>query len=171
MSADSDSTLIKDGELFVDMGANANRDNIDLTTGDRHTAPTNFGYHVALGARRFVSDHSDLGARIEADSVGGHNLLGARFLDYRYRFNSPLAFSLFLGAARYNLVTPAYGFYYGGGLQWRNVIPGWDLGVDVRYAESVARDHLLATDPPSVGSRNDSFYNILSTTFSISRHF
>jgi len=68
-------------------------------------------------------------------------------------------------------VTPAYGIYYGGGLQWRNVLPGWYLGVDLRYADSVARDHLLPNDPPNVGGRNDSFYNILSTTLSISRHF
>jgi hypothetical protein len=39
----------------------------------------------------------------------------------------------------------------------------------LRYADSVARDHLLPSDPS--GARPDSFYNILSTTLSISRHF
>ncbi|HET9389243.1 MAG TPA: capsule assembly Wzi family protein [Steroidobacteraceae bacterium] len=162
----------KAGELFVDVGANASRQNIDLTTAaTRHNGPVDSGYHLALGARRFVSDHSDLGARLEFDNVQGHSLIGARLLDYRYRFNNPLTFNLFLGAARYDLATPAYGFYYGVGTQWRNVFPNWDLGADLRYANSVARDHLLPGDPPNVGARTDSFYNISSITLSISRHF
>jgi hypothetical protein len=41
----------------------------------------------------------------------------------------------------------------------------------LRYADSVARDHLLPNDPPNIGGRTDSFYNILSTTLSVSRHF
>ena len=137
----------------------------------RTRGPTKFGAHVGLGARRFVSDHSDLGARIEADDIQGHSLIGLRAIDYRYRFNGPLAVSFFMGAARYALATPAYGIYLGAGAQWRNVIPGWDLGVDLRYADSIARDHLLPTDPPNVGERSDSFYNVLSTTLSVSRHF
>lgn len=162
----------KSGEIFVDAGANANRQSVDLSgVSSRTTGSIGYGYHVALGARRMVSDHSDLGARIEADSIQGHSLIGVRALDYRYRFHSPLALSFFMGAARYALATPAYGVYLGAGAQWRNVIPGWDLGVDVRYADNIQRDHLLATDPPDIGARNDSFYNVLSTTLSISRHF
>jgi hypothetical protein len=168
-SASNDSDE-KRGEIFVDVGANANRQNIDLTTAaTRYNSSIGSGPHFALGARRFVSDHSDLGARIEADQVQGSNLLGVRFLDYRYRFNNPLALSVFLGAARYNLATPAYGIYYGLGLQWRNVLPGWDFGVDYRYANSVARDHLLITDPQV--PRPDSFYDITSITAAISKHF
>jgi hypothetical protein len=59
----------------------------------------------------------------------------------------------------------------GGGLQYRNVLPGWDLGVDIRYADNVARDHLVPGDPATIGAHNDSFYNIVSTTLSVSRHF
>jgi hypothetical protein len=163
----------RQGEVFVDAGANANRQNVDLTAGvPRTNSPEKFGYHFAVGARRFVSEHSDLGARLEVDQVQNHTLIGVRGLDYRYRFyKHHLALNVFLGAARYDLATPAYGIYYGAGLQWLNVIPGWDLGLDVRYADSVARDHLLANDPPNVGARNDSFYDILTPTLSISRHF
>jgi hypothetical protein len=172
MSESDDQSLLKDGELFVDAGANANRTNTDLVSATtRTTGPQMYGYHFALGARRFVSDHSDLGTRLEFDNADDHSLIGVRILDYRYRFNGPLALGVFLGADRFNLATPAYGIYYGAGLQWRNVIPGWDLGVDLRYANSIARDHLLPSDPVSVAPRNDSFYNILSETLSISRHF
>jgi hypothetical protein len=162
----------KQGELFVDAGVNANRVNIDLTSAaPRKNTQVREGYHFAVGARRFVSDHNDLGARVEFDNIQGHSLIGVRAIDYRYRFDWPVTLGFFLGAARYNLGTPAYGIYYGAGVQWRNVLPGWDLGVDVRYADSVARDNLLPTDPKDVGARNDTFYNILSGTVSISRHF
>lgn len=162
----------KQGELFVDAGANGSRSSIDLNSPltKTHTR-TQYGYHFAVGARRFVSNHSDLGTRLEVDQANGHDLLGVRLLDYRFHYRGPLALSVFIGAARYNLETPAYGFYYGAGLQYRDVVPGWDIGVDVRYNDTIARDHLLPTDPPNIGFRNDSFYNILSPTLTISRRF
>jgi hypothetical protein len=172
MSADDEGSSQEDknGEMFVDAGVQANRQNVDLTSATTRTnGPLRSGAHFGVGARRFVSEHSDLGARIEADDVQGHSLIGVRALDYRYRFHNPLALSIFLGAARYALGTPAYGIYYGAGLQWRDLLPGWDFGVDYRYANSVARDHLLPTDPQS--PRPDSFYNISLFTASISRHF
>ena len=160
----------KKGELFVDAGVNTNRQNVDLTTASTRTnGPYAAGPHIGVGARRFVSDHSDLGARLEIDDVQGHSLIGVRAFDYRYRFNNPLALSVFLGAARYALATPAYGFYYGAGIQWRNLLPACDVGVDYRYANSVARDHLLPSDPQV--PRPDSFYNISLFTASISYHF
>ncbi len=164
--------VFHDGEIFMDIGANANRQNINLTANiPRFNGPFGYSGHYAVGARRFVSDHSDLGARIEYDNIQGHSLIGARALDYRYRFTGPLALGVFIGAARYNLATPAYGIYYGAGLQWRNLLPHWDVGFDYRYANSVARDHLLPNDPPNVGSRNDSFYDISIFTLSVSRTF
>lgn len=165
-------TLIRNGEIFVDAGTNVSRQFVALSVAYPHTA-TGYkaGYHFAVGARRFVSEHSDLGLRIEVDDVQNNNLLGVRLIDYRYRFNNPLALTFGLGAVRYNLATPAYGFYLAGGVQWRNLLPGWDLSLDARYADEVARDHLLPTDAPTVGDHNDSFWNILTYTFSISRHF
>jgi len=172
MSDEDEQPVFQDGEIFVDVGGNANRQNIDLTSAtNRYNGPWGYSGHFALGARRFVSDHSDLGARAEFDNIQGHSLIGVRALDYRYRFRGPLALNVFLGAARYNLATPAFGFYYGAGLQWRNLLPHWDVGVDYRYANSVARDHLLPTDPPNIGDRSDSFYNISIFTFSVSRTF
>ena len=121
------------GEIFVDAGASSNKVRIDLTDGLNKTlTPKKTGAHFALGARRFVSEHTDLGARLELDDVQGHSLIGFRAVDYRYRFNGPLAAGFFIGAARYALRLPAYGIYYGAGAQWRNVLPGWDLGIDWR---------------------------------------
>jgi hypothetical protein len=160
----------KSGEIFVDAGVHRYQVTVDLeNSADKTTDPQKTGYHFAVGARRAVSEHNDLGSRVEVENVEGRSLVGVRLVDYRYRFHGPIALNAFLGAARYALATPAYGFYYGVGAQWRNVLPGWDLGVDVRYDDTLARDHLLASDPH--GPRPDSFYYVLGAIFSISYHF
>ncbi|MDB6089265.1 MAG: hypothetical protein JWN85_2049, partial [Gammaproteobacteria bacterium] len=78
MSALADSTSTseesaeKKGEIFVDAGANMNNIRVDLTDGRyKTTTPSATGAHFAIGARRFVSEHSDLGARLELDDVQG----------------------------------------------------------------------------------------------------
>jgi hypothetical protein len=157
-------------QLFVDVGAHSLRVKTDLTgTEPKTIGPTTTGVHLGAGARRAVSDHSDLGARLEYDDLDGRGLLGVRLFDYRYRFASPIALVAFLGAARYELATPAYGFYYGVGLQWRDVVPHVDIGFDLRYYDSVARDHVLPSDPQS--TRPDSFYDISGGVLSLTYHF
>lgn len=157
-------------DLFVDAGVNANEVTIDLddtilrTTTDRVVAA-----HFGLGARRQVTARQDLGVRLEYDDVGAHALIGVRALDYRYRFRGPIAFTGFVGAARYDLATPAYGAYLGVGAQWRDLAPRLDLSLDLRYASKVARDHLVAGDP--VGGRGDSFYDITSAALYLSYRF
>ncbi len=156
-------------ELFVDAGVNANRLQVSLNGVLPATQTTQGGPHLALGARRAVSAHQDLGVRVEADDVHGRALYTFRALDYRYRFNNPLALSFFGGAARYNLTTPAYGFVLGSGAQWRNILPGWDLGLDYMYGIKVAR--LRLPHDLTSGSRNDAFYNIDRVTLYVSRKF
>ncbi len=157
-------------ELFVDAGANANKLKINLEQGlPVTTTKVMFGPHVGFGARRAVSDNNDLGVRIELDQVDGHSLIGVRPVDYRYRFGDLFALGLFAGVNRYDLATPAYSLYAGLGGQWRNVLPKWDVGVDFRYAQNIARNHVLATDVQ--GARPDSFYKIESVIAYISRHF
>lgn len=45
------------------------------------------------------------------------------------------------------LGTPAYGFYYGFGLEWRDVVPHVNIGIDLHYDDGIACGHLLPTDP------------------------
>jgi hypothetical protein len=157
-------------QVLVNAGVNMLRIRTDLTElTPKTTGPFTAGGHFALGARRGVSEHSDLGARVEYDDLDGKSLLGVRLIDYRYRFTSPLAITGFLGAARYALVTPAYGFYYGAGLEWRDLLPHLDLGVEVRYYDSVARDHVLPSDPNT--ARIDSFYDIWGGVAALTYHF
>lgn len=167
-----DATKIAPGaEVFVDAGINANRVDLRLDDGGRQIkTPTETAPHLAIGARRAVSDRSDLGVRAELDRIDGEWLLAVRMLDYRFRFRNPLALSVFGGAARYGAATPAYGYYLGAGAQWRNVLPHFDLNVDLRYADKVARDKLLPSDPP-VDPRSDVFYDITSVATSLSYRF
>jgi hypothetical protein len=167
----SGSVEVDGAEIFVDAGANANQVKVDVASEvPEFRTDTETSAHFAVGARRAVSARSDLGVRAEYDDINGRSLIGVRALDYRYRFTRHFAAGVFLGAARYNLETPAYGLYGGVGVQWRNfVFQGWDIGVDLRYASKVARDQLLPSDP--VGTRPDSFYDITSTTLYLTKRF
>jgi hypothetical protein len=163
----------RNSELFVDAGVNVNKVREDLASNlPVTTTPTGFGAHFGLGARRAVSDNNDLGVRLELDEIQGHSLIGVRALDWRYRFNS-IAVGLFAGADRYDLATPAYSLYGGAGVLFHDFLgswlPRWDLGVDFRYGQNIARDHVLPTDP--TGSRPDSFYKIPSGVLYVSRGF
>jgi hypothetical protein len=156
-------------EFHVDAGAVASSVIADITSNTpRVSSGVGFGPHLTIGARRAASAHQDLGAALEADDVHGVSLLSARIIDYRYRFNNPLALNLFLGAARYAALTPAYGFYYGAGLQWRNVLPHWDVGIDYRYASKVDRFRLNPGEPQG-GYRPDAYYDISLGTLYVSR--
>jgi len=160
----------QDGELFVDAGANANRVRTDLEKGmPVTTSHVMVGPHVAVGARRAVNEKNDWGVRLELDEVDGHSLIGARPIDYRHRYGDTFALSMYAGVDRYNLATPAYSLYGGIGTQWRNVLPQWDIGVDFRYAQNIARNHVLPTDVQGV--RPDSFYKIESLVAYLSRRF
>jgi hypothetical protein len=163
----------KGSEAFADFGVNANRVTVNLDPEiPKYDTGVDIDPHFALGARRAVTVHNDLGARVEFDEIQDHFLIGVRAIDWRYRFGESFALSAFAGVNRYQLATPAYSVYGGLGVQWRNFLrwlPKWDLGVDFRYAQNVARDHVLPSDPE--GTRPDSFYKIQSVVLYLSRHF
>ncbi|MFC4308987.1 capsule assembly Wzi family protein [Steroidobacter flavus] len=169
-------------DLFVDAGVSMSDVTYRPGTGDPGPPPdsdpqqktSEWAPHIGLGARRSVSARSDIGVRIEFDRIDDHMLMAVRAVDYRYRTQGPLAYSAFLGAARYDVATPAYGYYFGAGVQWRNILPKLDLGLDWRYADKVARDKLLPSDvgaDPSRELRPDVFYDITSFTLSASYRF
>jgi hypothetical protein len=172
-AADENSSVlpVPDAELFIDAGVTASRVNINLEPNIRAIeTPVEVGPHLAFGARRKVSDNNDWGVRLELDDeVDGHSLIGARIVDYRHRFGDEFALGLFAGVDRYNLATPAYSLYGGLGGQWRNLFPKWDLGLDFRYGQNIARNHVLPTDIQ--GERPDSFYKIESAVGYVSRRF
>jgi Capsule assembly protein Wzi len=173
-SDDEEASSEHGAELFADAGVNLNRVRTDINGSlPITTSPTGSGGHFALGARRAVSQRNDLGMALELDAVDGHSLIGWRVVDYRYRFSDSFAAGLFTGVDRFNLETPAYSIYFGTGVQWRNFVgrwlPNWDLGLDYRFAQNVARDHVLPSDPQT--GRPESFYKISSAVLYLERHF
>ena len=161
-------------EVFVDAGGNLSQVRIDLQpTIPATTTTPGIGPHFAVGARRAVTDKAELGGRVEYDQVASHALIGARLIDYRHRFGESFALNAFAGVNRYDLATPAYSIYGGFGPEWRNFLPRWlpkcDLSLDLRYAQNIARDHVLPSDPQ--GPKPDSFYKIESAVLYLSRRF
>ena len=127
------------------------------------------GPHAAIGVRRMVSSKSDLGVRVEFDHVDGNSLIGVRAIDYRRRIGEKFAVNAFAGAVRYAAATAAYGYYGGVGAQWRNLLPGIDLNLEVRGTDKVARDRLLADDPATVWG--DMVYQIYGANLFVTYSF
>ncbi len=155
-------------ERFVDVGLYAGqlryeRDSYVLPT--IHTQETNT--HLGIGIRRSVTAHGDMGARVELDQIAGHSMLELRALDYRYRFTGPWAASGFFGFARYDVKTPAHGFYLGGGLQRREIWPGWDLNLEARYLDRIVRKKITPGEVTLIWPNE--FWSMLAGTVSLSR--
>ena len=155
-------------DYFIDAGSSASRVRVTLADGtEPYVTGLSLAPHLGIGARRAVGTHSDLGARIEFDRIEDELLIAVRALDYRYRIGEHAAFTLFAGAARYDLATPAFGYYGGIGGQWRNLARHLDLSLDIRYGDKIARDKLLPTDPAST-PRPDLFYDLMGATLYLS---
>jgi hypothetical protein len=144
-----ESTVATNTELFVDVGAQYSRTSepVWLITGKRDTGDYEGNYHLGVGARRAVAERHDLGVRLEFDEVAERTLVSIRALDYRFRLNRKLALGAFLGVGRYDITLDAHGYYFGVGAQYRDVLPGWDLGLDYRRYDKLNRDRGLASDP------------------------
>lgn len=127
------------------------------------------GLHFGLGARRAVTERSDVGVRLELSSIDSNRFLAVRAFDYRRRFKGNFAVNAFLGAGRLDLATPAWGYYLGFGLQWLELISKWDLSIDAHYGDKVARDNLLPDDPQ--GGSPDNFHDVSGISLYLSRSF
>lgn len=139
-------------ERFVDVGVSGGRLGLNLGgfSAAEEAAPlryqTEISPHLGLGVRRAVTENGDLGVRAELDDFHGA-MVALRLIDYRYRFERHFALGGFLGFARYSGPTPAQGYYYGIGMQWRDLLPHWDLSLDARFLDHVQRNKLLPSDP------------------------
>jgi hypothetical protein len=91
-------------------------------------------------------------------------------VDYRYRLDQHLAIGAFFGFARYAAPTPAQGYYEGAGVQWRDLLPHWDLSLEARYFDHLQRDKLLPSDLPGNGDPVE-WYTLFAPTLTISRRF
>jgi hypothetical protein len=170
-SPDRDSLLFADVGITVAHMHEIVRDDGPNTFPDRATSP-----HFGFGVRKQVSAHSDLGVRLELDElhgkpVDGGQLLSLRLADYRYRLSDHFALGGFFGVGRYDMRLPAYGYYYGAGGQWLDILPRWDLGLEYHHYEKMARDKLLASDPYIGQTNNQIYVDSDAAVLYLSRHF
>jgi len=171
---DDDETAGLGLERFVDFGVSGGRLGLDLGgfTAAEEAAPLQYrdsiSPHLGLGVRRAVTENADLGVRAELDDFHGA-MVALRVLDYRYRLNRHLALGGFFGFARYSAPTPAQGYYYGAGVQWRDLLPHWDLSFDTRFFQRLQRDKLLPSDPQN-GDPVE-WYTMAAPTLYLSRRF
>jgi hypothetical protein len=158
-----------EAELFVDFGAQLSRVSSKIANRDAKIDDRSASLHLGIGARRSLGDRSDLAVRLEADDIDGDLLLALRALDFRRHISDHLAWTGFLGVARLDLATPAYGWYLGGGVQFKDLMPSWDLGVDIRYGDRLARDNVLPSDPQ--GGSPDNFHSVYGVSVYLSYRF
>ena len=156
-------------EAFIDLGLAVSDIDSDIANNSSVLKDSDSGIHLGLGARRKVAARSDLAVRVELDSINSQTLLALRAFDYRFHLSERLALNAFFGAARLDLATPAYGYYIGGGVQWKEIMSGWDLNFDLRIGDKIARDNLLQSDPQ--GGRPDNFYDIRGMSLYLSYRF
>lgn len=156
-------------ELSVDIGAQVSRIEARIANMEDTIETTESGGHIGFGVSRRLGERNEFGARLELDNLGNDLLIAVRAVDYRRHVSERFSFSTFVGAARLDLATPAYGYYFGGGVQFRDLIQSWDLNIDLRYGDKVARDNVLPTDPQ--GGSPDNFFDILGASVYLSRRF
>ena len=158
-----------EAEWFIDLGAGANNLSSKFGTSDDWVDSTSGSAHVGLGVRRAIGDKADIGARLDIDDVDSNLYIAVRAVDYRRHVSENLAVGFFFGAARLDLETPAYGYYWGAGVTFKELLPRWDLGIDLRLGDNLARDNLLPTDPQ--GGSPDNFHEVTGLTLYLSRSF
>ncbi len=159
-------------EFFVDLGINRSRV-FKIISAEIPNQWTDMrsDYHLGLGARRAVGNRSSLGVRLELDRVDSHSLLSLRALDYQFRLTRSLAANAFFGVGRYDYGAPAFGWYGGLGVQYMDVLPKWDVGVDWRRYDKLSRNRVLTSDPPNNYERPRMHFDINGQSLYISRRF
>jgi hypothetical protein len=126
---------------------------------------------LGVGARRAVGKRSSLSARLELDRVDSHSLLSIRAVDYQVRVLRNLAANVFFGVGRYDYGAPAFGWYGGVGLQYTDVLPKWDVGIDWRRYDKLSRNRVLPGDPPLTAERPRMHFDIVGQSLYVSRRF
>jgi hypothetical protein len=173
-------TSVARAEVLVDFGLNSTRVEADISNFANYSSiytSSSWGYHVGAGVRRALKQ-GNFGVRLELEDVdtkaslvadnGHHLLIAVRALDYKHSFTQKLSIGGFVGAARLDLATPAYGYWLGGALEY-DLSPHWAVSFDLRIGDKLARDNLLYG--MDEGPRPDNFYDLRGFSLYLSHRF
>lgn len=160
-------------ENYIDLDVGVNYSNVSPSEPspiDGNFEQSATGYHLGFGAYRNKEPSRWVyGVKLEFAEVVGSNMLAVRALDLGYKFTPRLTVNGFIGAARYDLATPAYGYRAGfGGHYW--IGSRWALAVEAVYGDSLARDKRFPEENPEVGSP-DIFFDIFTLSAYIKYRF
>lgn len=161
-------------EWHADLGISFNqldaeldqRPDSSLTRSDSYSSP-----HLGLGFYRVSSPGSAhwLGMRGEYDNLGGDPLLGLRVIDYQYRLSDRFTLDAFAGGAMFRDGESAYGWLFGIGTTYRDLLPNVDIALALRRGEGLNRDNSVTTD--NSNENRDLFYDINSVVLMASWRF
>ena len=145
-----------------------------LNGGDNAPASTSdWDAALLLGASVhgvYAEDHH-LGLAFQFTQADGDNLYSFRPLDYKYQVVDDIYIKSFFGVARYDQATPAHGYILGLGLEWL-FLSDVSFSTEFAYGDKVARDRVLASDPPSLQpSSPEIFYDIYIGSLYLSWYF
>ncbi len=141
----------------------------DIATLTSTVTSTESGLHVGAGVRRELEKGGNIGVRVELDDVDSNLLIAVRALDYRYSISNRLAVG---GIHRSRTARPRHTrarLLPRRRRAAQGARPGWDLSIDLRLGDKLARDNVLPTDPQ--GGRPDNFYDLTGVSVYLSRRF
>ncbi|MBU2916944.1 hypothetical protein KO505_03075 [Psychrosphaera sp. F3M07] len=131
------------------------------------------GQYLAIAVHKPISDTSSIGTRLDIQNFNDHVLLSVRAIDYQYSLSKSFTTNIFLGAARYQFRTPAYGYSAGIGMLYQpNEWGNWGLQTEFQYFDMLARDKLTAEDPTGAEYNGlDSFTYFQAISIGVNYYF
>ncbi len=154
------------GASFLQLKVIEDHDGPSVNYGSVKTSPI-----IGFGINKKVSANSLVGTKIELQRIEGSLLTTFRAIDYRYILDEQWQIGAFIGAARYDYRSPAYGYTvgFGGFYQpkgWKN----WSIGTEMQLMDKIARDKIHPDDlPASTGP--DTFTNMIGLAVTLSYNF
>ncbi len=114
-----------------------------------------------------------IGTKIEFHQIDGNILTTVRALDYKQHINEEWLWGAFVGGARYDFRSPAYGYTFGGGLFYRpeSFVGNWGAAIELQYLDKLARDKIHPDDPSVALTGPDSFADMQIIAFSVNYYF
>lgn len=170
----SNSYSANDFQIRLDTGIHTYKarwfENLSDSTPDFSSAQSDL--YLGIAVHKPISLNTSFGSRIDIQEVNQHLLISVRAIDYQYAISEQFITNIFLGAARYQYRTPAYGYSTGLGLLYKPRSWGaWGLQLEARYFDTLARDKLTEDDPQDKTWGPDSFLDVQSVSFGVNYYF
>jgi hypothetical protein len=134
--------------------------------------PFEWAYFTGISVSMPVSQHAQIGSKLSYHKIGEANLTSFRAIDYQYALNNEWSVGGFMGAARYDFRTTAFGYHVGVGAFYRPATWGqWGVSLEAQFADKLARDKLHEDDlkGPNVGP--DSFVDVRILALALNYYF